>query len=117
MNTAKACLRKGDKPICESLSGGSMLRNTLYKLQANRHLRWFQSPFGGSMLRNRWILWLVVGLLGVSIPFRGKYAAQLLNSMFVDNELKGFNPLSGEVCCATLDALVYHIITYDAIIS
>ena len=27
VNTAKTYLRKGDKPICESLSGGSMMRN------------------------------------------------------------------------------------------
>ena len=58
----------------------------------------FQSPSGGSMLRNEKIDSDVIALIQVSIPFRGKYAAQLDSSDdYGVNDNKFQSPFGGSM--------------------
>ena len=57
-----------------------MLRNYFKEIEQYERENGFQSPFGGSMMRNKYTVESIVSLLdSVSIPFRGKYDAQLIH--------------------------------------
>ena len=86
--------------------GGSMLRNNL-KAKRTGCICTVSIPFRGKYAAQRPNCHKSIEITDdVSIPFRGKYAAQRIiercQKIFQDFR---FNPLSGEVCCATCSSL------------